>query len=320
MGEAHSVALGHQHPRLLGLENGLKRIVHAWKRRNEHLDRRSGEGRSREHDIMREHRQPADPFTCQLLDASRHGQRLVIFVLIRILRERASDLNRKERIAAGSLGDSRHRGAAERPTEAFTDDVMQRGEREGPEADALEALRRNGAVEIERHLRIAIRAPRQKQPDRRRKPARRECECPVRRGVHPLHIVDRNQEQAARAQARQARRRRPWPSCEGQPARPSRPAATSPRAHGPVAGATRREYRRRQARPGRRAPRMRALLRSLRDVPARRELSEPQPPAPRQAIPWSCRCRAHLRSTARDYRLPGRRGRQYQQRVPAFGR
>ena len=67
MGEAHSVALGHQHPRLLGLENGLKRIVHAWKRRNEHLDRRSGEGRSREHDIMREHRQPADSFIASFL-------------------------------------------------------------------------------------------------------------------------------------------------------------------------------------------------------------------------------------------------------------
>ena len=89
---------------------------------------------------------------------------------------------------------------------------MQRRERERTEDDAPEPVIRQGAVEDERGLILALGAPRQEQPQLGGKPACRELERALRRGIHPLHVVDRQKHRSLAGElaehADQRRRRR----------------------------------------------------------------------------------------------------------------
>ena len=103
------------------------------------------------------------------------------------------DLDREERIAARGLRDPRDHGARRRKAEAFAHDVMQRREGKRPQDDTLKRVRRQRAVELERHFRRTLTASGDEQPQLHRQSAYRELQRPSRRQIDPLHVVDRHQ-------------------------------------------------------------------------------------------------------------------------------
>ena len=105
-------------------------------------------------------------------------------------------------------------GRASATGEPAADDVMQRRERERTEDYAHEPVLRQGVIEVERSLILALGALRQQHPQPSGKPARRELERALGRGIHPLHVVDRHEhrslagELAEHADQRRGRRAR----------------------------------------------------------------------------------------------------------------
>ena len=161
------------------------------KRGGDRFDRRPRERRRHKHGLLGSGRQRPDPLGRERLNAAGHRQRPLLAGLFPRAAQGAGDLEREQRITAGGLSDAREHRASERTGEPAADDVMQRRERERTEDYAHEPVLRQGVVEVERSLILALGALRQQHPQLSGKPACRELERALRRGIHPLHVVDR---------------------------------------------------------------------------------------------------------------------------------
>jgi hypothetical protein len=119
--------------------------------------------------------------------------------------EEPGDLQRVQRVPGRRLCDPDERRARKRPPQAPGDDPVQRGDRERPELEPLQAPRMSDAVE---HVRVR-RAQREERPDRLvRQPPERELDRSRRRRVEPLDVVDREHDLPGRGQLAEEREHR----------------------------------------------------------------------------------------------------------------
>src|SRR4029450_11539445 len=119
-------------------------------------------------------------------DVARHGQRLLRQQILPRA-ELSGDLLSEEGIAARCLLDPDQGRARECTTERLPQQLMDRGEREGPEADPFHPLLPQWGEEIARSLRVR-KAGGQEQPDPLLpEPPRYKLEPTRRRPTHPVH-------------------------------------------------------------------------------------------------------------------------------------
>ena len=201
--EGDPIARDVEQPALLGGHEagGRRRLL-------DDLDGRVPQGGGHQQRLARVMRQPGDPARHELAQAVGHrqaGARLER----RRRAERAGDLEREQRVAAGRLGDLQQRRPREGVAELPLDQPPHGREPERAEPHAREVLRAERALEAERVGVIQRRPRRQDHAD----PV--AGDSPQREGqragglaVEPLHVVDREhdrrvggREQQQRAQA-----------------------------------------------------------------------------------------------------------------------
>ena len=193
--EPDPVALGDQHARVLRLDHGGARVALPVERLHDRGDRRLRERSGRERDDARVGREGRDPCRHQVLDAPRHRQRLVPAF---VAPERARDLEREERVAAGSVREPDEQRPRQGRPEPAADQVVQRRHRERSDDDPLTTVVRQRTREPERQVGVSFDPPRHEQREPGRQPPRREREGLLRRRVEPLDVVDRQQHGAPR--------------------------------------------------------------------------------------------------------------------------
>ena len=113
--------------------------------------------------------------------------------------ERAADLQREERVAAGGLRNSHKRWPGGCRAEACSEQVVQRSQRERADLDPDDrppSSPSGGSALVRRA---------EQEPHPRGQPARSELESPRRSPVEPLHVVDRDHERRAARERREQR-------------------------------------------------------------------------------------------------------------------
>lgn len=178
MREANPVALHNQ-------DSGRLRLVERVRRDTHGVHGRPRQGGSHERSLARGGRERVQTTGDEVVE--RRGDRKRPAAIMHVS-ERAADLQREERVAAGGLRDPDERGPGRRRTEVRSEQVVQRAKRQradlGPE----------DRIPPQPERRFDARPPCEQQPHSSGQAARGELEPARRSPVEPLHVVDRDDE------------------------------------------------------------------------------------------------------------------------------
>jgi hypothetical protein len=190
MGEAHPAVPDHDHVGLLGLvERSLAVARHGLHERDRWLRHCRGGG-ERAAGLCG---QRFEPSTHELVERDREP--LSRLELNRALPKRTSQLESKERVAAGELVQAPEGWAWGQEAEPFLEQMLDGAQAQRRQLQTLEALRRRRAIQLERDRRARLRSPRRQQRNGPVvQPPHGVAQHESGGGVEPLYVVYRYDE------------------------------------------------------------------------------------------------------------------------------
>jgi len=153
---------------------------------------------------LRQRRHPGADERAQAVGKRQNGLPGVV-----VIGQRASDLDREERITSRRLPDPAERPPGERASQPKLDDLVQRGRAERPQHDARHLTLGQRLLDLQPWLAVGPDALAGEQADRQPpEPPGGEREHPRDRAVEPVQIIDRDQHGRGPCQRRQDADRR----------------------------------------------------------------------------------------------------------------